>query len=114
MAKVFLLPSGFEAPEFDWQDIDKYQKDCAEHTEKIKQWCLNRNPTQKNVGEVIRFQVADGYAEYMVASTKPVELIHLPYMDGYQSETAPLMTAKAIQDKIDQALAMAKLFSKKL
>ena len=27
MAKVFLLPSGFEAPEFDWQDIEKYQKD---------------------------------------------------------------------------------------
>ena len=114
MAKVFLLPSGFEAPEFDWQNIEKYQKDCVFHTEKIKQWCVKRNPNQKNVGEVIRFPVADGYAEYMVASTKPVELIHLPYWDAYQSETAPLMTAKAIQDKVDQARAMEKLFNKKV
>jgi hypothetical protein len=111
MAKVFLLPDGFEAPEFNWENIEKYQKDCAEHTAKLKQWCLQRNPDQKNVGEVIRFQVADGYAEYMVGATKPVQLIHLPYMDAYQSETAPLMTAKAIQDKIDQAKAMEKLFS---
>jgi hypothetical protein len=114
MAKVFLLPDGFEAPEFDWQNIEKYQKDCAEHTAKLKEWCLNRNPSQKNVGEVIKFQVADGYAEYMVAAIKPVQLLHLPYMDAYQSETAPLMTAKAIQDKIDQARAMEKLFNKKV
>lgn len=110
MAKVFLLPSGFEAPVFDWQDVDKYNKECADHTAKLKEWCINRNRGQKNVGEVIRFQVADGYAEYMVAAIKPVQLLHLPYMDGYQSETAPLMTAKAIQTKVDQEKAMAKLF----
>ena len=113
MAKVFLLPSGFEAPKFDWQNIEQYEKDCFELVERLKKWCIERN-NQKNVGEIIKFQVADGYAEYMVASTNPVELIHLPFWDAWQSETAPLMTAKAIQDKIDQALAMAKLFSKKL
>ena len=37
----------------------------------------------------------------MVTSMKPVELIHLPFWDSYQSETAQLMTAKAIQEKID-------------
>lgn len=110
MAKVYLLPDGFEVPEFNYKDIPQYNKDCAEHTEKLKQWCLERNPEQKNVGEVINFQVADGYATYMVAAIKPVQLIHLPYWDGYQSETAPLMTAKAIQDKIDQAIALAKRF----
>ena len=49
----------------------------------------------------------------MVAATKPVQLIHLPFWDAYQSETAPLMTATAIQQKIDQAIAMAKLFAPK-
>jgi hypothetical protein len=49
----------------------------------------------------------------MVAATKPVELIHLPFWDAWHSETAPLMTAKAIQDKIDQKIAMAKLFAPK-
>ena len=113
MAKVFTLPDGFEVPDFNWEDIEQYNKDIADHTEKIKQWCIERNPDQKNVGEVIRFQVADGYAEYMVAATKPVQLIHLPYWDGYQSETASLMTAKAIQDKIDQKIMLNKLFAPK-
>jgi hypothetical protein len=112
MAKVFLLPDGFNAPDFNWEDINQYEKDCADLVERLKKWCIERN-TQKNVGEVIRFQVADGYAEYMVAATKPVQLIHLPFWDAYQSETAPLMTATAIQQKIDQAIAMAKLFAKK-
>ena len=111
MAKVYLLPDDFQAPDFNWQDIEKYTKDCVEHTERLKKWCIERND-QKNVGAVIKFQVADGYAEYMVAATKPVQLIHLPYWDGYQSEFAHLMTAKAIQQKIDQEIALAKIFSK--
>lgn len=111
MAKVFLLPEGFDAPDFNWEDIEQYQKDCTDLTNRLKKWCIERNPNQKNVGEVIRFQVADGYAEYMVAATQPVELIHLPFLDAYQSETAELMTAKAIQQKIDQTIAMEKLFS---
>ena len=114
MAKVFLLPDGFEAPKFDWKEIEKYKIECAEHTAKLKKWCLERNSEQECVGEVIRFPVADGYAEYMVAAIKPVQLIHLPYWDAYQSETAPLMTAKAIQDKVDQAKALEDLFSKKV
>lgn len=112
MAKVFTLPNGFNAPDFNWEDIEQYEKDCTDLVEKLREFCIKRN-NQKNVGVVIKFQVADGYAEYMVASTKPVELIHLPFWDCYQSETASLMTAKAIQDKIDQKIAMDKLFAPK-
>jgi hypothetical protein len=112
MAKVYLLPDGFNAPDFNWEDINQYEKDCAELTERLKKWCIERN-NQKNVGEIIKFPVADGYAEYMVAATKPVELIHLPFWDAWHSETAPLMTATAIQQKIDQKIAMDKLFAPK-
>ncbi len=112
MAKVYTLPDGFEVPEFNWKDIPKYEKECAEHTEKIKKWCIERNPEQECVGEVISFSVADGKAEYMVAAIKPVQLIHLPYWDGYQSETADLMTGKAIKEKIASQKALVKLFSK--
>lgn len=111
MAKVYTLPEGFEAPEFNWEDIDQYEKDCAELVTRLKEWCIGRAPGQKNVGEVIKFPVADGYAEYMVAGTKPVQLIHLPFWDAWQSETASLMTASAIQQKIDQQAAMNKLFA---
>jgi len=112
MAKVYLLPEGFIAPDFNWEDIPQYEKDCAELTEKLREFCMKRN-NQKNVGAIIKFQVADGYAEYMVAATKPVQLIHLPFWDCYQSETASLMTAKAIQDKIDQKIMLDKLFAPK-
>jgi hypothetical protein len=112
MAKVYLLPNGFNAPNFDWKDIKQYEKDCAELTDRLKAFCIERND-QKNVGEIIKFQVADGYAEYMVAATKPVQLIHLPFWDAYQSETAELMTAKAIQQKIDQKIMLDKLFAPK-
>lgn len=113
MAKVFSLPEGFVAPELNWKDIPQYEKECADLIEKLKKWCIERNPEQKNVGEIIKFPVADGYAEYMVGATKPVQLIHLPFWDAYQSETASLMTAKAIQQKIDQTIAMAKFFGPK-
>ncbi len=112
MAKVYSLPKEFKAPDFNWEDIEQYEKDCFDLTEKLREFCMKRN-NQKNVGAVIKFQVADGYAEYMVASTKPVELIHLPFWDCYQSETASLMTAKAIQDKIDQKIMLDKLFAPK-
>jgi len=111
MAKVYSLPKEFKAPDFNWEDIEQYEKDCLDLTEKLREFCIKRN-NQKNVGAVIKFQVADGYAEYMIVSTKPVELIHLPFWDCYQSETASLMTAKAIQDKIDQKIMLDKLFSK--
>lgn len=110
MAKVFTLPHGFDAPDFNWEDIEQYNKDCADLTDRLKKWCIERN-NQKSVGEIIKFQVADGYAEYMVASTIPVQLIHLPFWDAYESEFAHLMTAKAVQDKIDQTIAFEKLFS---
>jgi hypothetical protein len=111
MINVYLLPEGFIAPELNWEDSEQYDKECTELTDRLRTFCIKRN-NQKNVGEVIRFQVADGYAEYMVAATKPVQLIHLPFWDAYQSETAYLMTAKAIQQNIDQTIALNKLFSK--
>lgn len=113
MAKVYLLPEGFEAPDFNWEDIPQYEKACADLTTNLKKWCIERNPDQKNVGEVIKFPVADGNAEYMVAATKPVQLIHLPFWDAWQSENAELMTAKAIQDKVDHNIKLAKLFAPK-
>ena len=54
MAKVYLLPEDFNAPDFNWEDIDQYNKDCAELTERLKKWCIERN-NQKGV-RVISYQ----------------------------------------------------------
>jgi len=111
MAKIYSAPSSITVPVLDFKNLSNYDKDCEKFKAELSAFCLARKK-DKNVGEVIRFQVADGYAEYMVASTKPVELIHLPFWDCYQFEYAHLLTAKEIQGKIDQEAALAKLFKK--
>jgi hypothetical protein len=65
------------------------------------------------MGEIIKFPVADGYAMYMVASMKPLMLIHLALGDAWSYGDVDLMTAKRVQDKIDQQKALDKLFAKK-
>jgi hypothetical protein len=48
----------------------------------------------------------------MVASMKPVKLVHMPLMDAWHFEYAHLMTAKEVQAKIDGQNALKKLFGK--
>jgi len=112
MAKIFNPPSDIKEPNLDFSNIDKYQDECKKYIKALKGKLQTYNPNGKNVGEVIRFAVADGYAEYMVASMKPVELVHLPLMDAWEFQYAHLLTAKEVQESIDKEKAIAKLFKK--
>ena len=112
MAQIFNSPDEVKVPELDFKNFAQYQKDCENYKKDLKAW-LNKNGFNgKNVGEIIQFPVADGYAEYMVASMKPVKLVHMPLMDAWHFEYAHLMTAKEVQDKIDGQNALKKLFGK--
>ncbi len=44
---------------------------------------------------------------------KPLELIHLEYYDGYSFEYANCLTAKDVEDKINQQNALNRLFASK-
>jgi hypothetical protein len=113
MATIFNTPDGVKVPELDFRNIEQYEKDCETFKVELKAW-LNKNGFNgKNVGEIIQFPVADGYAQYMVASMKPVKLVHLPLWDAWHFEYAHLMTAKEIQAKIDGQNSLKKLFDKK-
>jgi hypothetical protein len=112
MAKIYASPLEVKIPEFNWENVEQYRKDCDTYKENLKTFLRKRN-SGKTVGEVLRFQVADGYAEYMVASLKPVELVHLPLWDEYQFEYADLMTAEKIQEQIARQNALKELFSRK-
>jgi glucan biosynthesis protein len=112
MAQIFNSPDGVKVPELDFKNFAQYEKDCENYKKDLKAW-LNKNGFNgKNVGEIIQFPVADGYAEYMVASMKPVKLVHMPLMDAWHFEYAHLMTAKEVQAKIDGQNALKKLFKK--
>jgi hypothetical protein len=111
-AKIYSAPKEIKAPDLfnskDWQkDSEKYIADVKAHIKKM-------GYTGKNAGEVIRFGVADGYAEYMVLSMKPMALIHLAEIcDGYQTQFAHLMTAAEVNKMIAADKRMAELFGGK-
>ena len=111
MAKVYSAPSSIEVPSLDFSNINGYEKACEKYKADLKAMLQKRN-NGKNVGEIIRFPVADGYAEYMVASMKPVELVHLPLGDAWDFQYVHLLTAKEVQGQIDQQKALERLFKK--
>ena len=111
MAEVYLAPKSIKVPELDFRNINGYEKACDNYKAELKAM-LQKHNNEKNVGEIIRFPVADGYAEYMVASMKPVELVHLPLGDAWDFQYAHLLTAKEVQEKIDQQKALERLFKK--
>ena len=110
MTKIYDVPKEVKVPEFNFATIKEYDANLKKFKEELKAWCLNRR-TQEGVGEVIKFPVADGYAEYMVAGTKPVELIHLPIWDAWHFQYAGRLTKKDVLEKVAQQNAIAKLLN---
>ena len=111
---IYKAPTEFKAPELNFEDVPKYNKEIEDNTNHLKQFCIDRcvkggKPTE-NVGEVIRFPVADGYAEYMVACMNPLQLIHLEYYDAYSFQYVHLLTKKEVTEKINQQKALKKIF----
>jgi len=111
MAKVYSAPETIKVPSLDFGNVKGYNEACEKYKADLKAMLQKRN-TGKNVGEIIRFPVADGYAEYMVASMKPVELVHIPLWDAWDFQYAHLLTAKEVQESIDQQKALEKFFKK--
>ncbi len=112
MATIYALPKEVSVPTFDWSNIPQYEKDCDKFKEDLKAYIKSMGYDEEQVGEVIHFPVADGRAEYMVASLKPVMLFHLPIGDAWHYQNAELLTKKAIIDKLTQQKALDELFKK--
>lgn len=121
-AKIFNPPSSLKQPNLSLgggnvkDGISDYRKNCDKYMEDLKAILvknaeLKKQPT-KNVGEVVKFPVADSYAMYMVASMKPLQLVHIPLWDAWNYQYIERLTAKDIQQEIDNAKALEKLFKK--
>lgn len=73
--------------EFKWDWSKQYKRGEQEEAERkwlkqAKESLRAANPGEY-VGEVLRWQVADGYACYMVMQEKPLKVVHLDIGDGY-------------------------------
>lgn len=68
------------------------------------------------VGAIVRWQVADGYAEYLVTSMAGSgTLQHLPFLDGYTvgPETIRGLRKADIKAKVDQSRNLDRLFGRR-
>lgn len=115
MAKIYKAPSEIKLPEFNWMDLNASREAEIKYEQDLKDWLVNRciktNKPTTEVGEIIRFPVADGYARYMVACMKPLELIHIALDDAWTFEYVDKLNANDVKQKIESAKAMARLFS---
>lgn len=75
-------------------------------------WVKARAPQDEYAGAVVRWPMADGYAQYLVAAMKPVQLIHLPLGDAWDFPLAHRATKKDIIGRINADKAWAELIAK--
>lgn len=88
--QVCSVPDGVTVPDFGdtltdgRYDMKKDDANIARFIEELKQRLIEMGYTGKLTGNVVRFPIADGYAQYMVAeSPKKTVLIHLPIHDAW-------------------------------
>lgn len=109
-AEIFNAPGEVKLPPTVFQDYKNWEKNENDYIERLKTYLKNDGYTGKNVGEIIRFPVCDGYALYMVLSMRPLRLIHLELGDCWSFQYDYLLTAKEVNQKIDGMKRMDELF----
>jgi hypothetical protein len=112
MGKIYSPPIEIGKFEFDYSNfnMEAFTKAETEYVEKVKHYARTSGSGDFR-GEEIRFPVADGYARYIVFSTKPVVLLHLSIGDGWMYEYAHRLTAKDIAEEVRRRKETNKLFS---
>lgn len=104
MATAYRAPEGFEPPQFkalpfnanDTQEErraryqEHYAKERQAEQDYLKRLAgrCKQNGKDPILGEIIRFGRGDGYAEYMVWSVKPLQLIWIQLGDAWSVEAA--------------------------
>ncbi len=108
MAKLAGKVEGFEKR--DGEDWDAWTKRTEALLNDMSKRSAAIDPESSNlVNAMIQFQVADGYAHYVVVKTSPLTLHHVPFLDGYQASAETIRGVNA--NSIRSALKRAKLFS---
>lgn len=113
--KIYSVPDAVPTPQPNYRDYNRDVEDAKEraHMEALKKHLIGMGFKGKNTGRIYRAQVADGYAQYMVAdagNAKQSALIHLEYGDAYQDRNAQHLSMRVILDYIAADERMSALF----
>jgi hypothetical protein len=85
MATVYGTPEHISAPSFN-SDRDIEAKAREKYIEEVRGYCKSHSNGCPHTGKVIRFQIADGFAQYMILDYKT--LVHLELDDCWQISKA--------------------------
>lgn len=116
MAVAYANP--IPAPEFmepdGRYDHAGYEARCTAYEAETEKYIRTElGGKHKHTGKILRFPVADGYAQYMIWT--PTKWIHLDEVDGYQADAATVRGMRAVD--VDERLArderLAALFGRK-
>lgn len=97
MAQAFANP--IPAPAFMEADgswnMTKYDERCRAYEAETEKYIRRElGGKHKLTGRIIRFQIADGYAQYMIWT--PTKWIHLDEVDGYHAADATIRGMRAV------------------
>jgi hypothetical protein len=113
-AQIYEVPDGIVVPSPLKYSRKEYTKLEKEYIDKVKALAKLRSKDDADeVGKVLSFAVNDGYAQYVIMSMKPLELIHLEHLDAYEFQYIDLMTPKKVREELKRKEALDKLFSSK-
>jgi hypothetical protein len=113
MARICSVPAevGIK-PEFG-----DFGHDFTKYTAATEKWIaaiiayVKKNGSGELKGEIVRFPVADGHAQYVVFSSKPLQLIHLPVYDAWHFQYANRLTVKDIKEEVRRGKALKAMFA---
>ena len=110
--KVYALPEHIKyEPDYSGYNWDAECKLRADIEAKLKAWLIENGADGPYTGEVVRFGVADGYANYMFADYgRRSALIHLPFGDAWHYGDVEFLPKKEILKRLEQQKRMSKLY----
>ena len=115
---IYATPSWIKAPNFpdflgdEGFNNKAYLEAEEKYVQEVRDFCKERY-NGKYTGELVRFPVADSYAEYMIASLRPLEIVHLETGDAYNYQHINRLKAKDFTDNVDARKRLDAIFTKK-
>ena len=108
-----LVKTPLDPPSLSYGNIDNYFSECEKYRDDLAA-LAQKNGDDPLIGRTVRWQRADGFAEYIVWNVKPLQIAHVPTGDAWTIE-APLirgLNRTDIEELVGREQRIAALFSK--
>ena len=111
MATIYAVPDEIKRPKFDFRDIPASKADEQRYIKEVETFVKNYHPDGgEHIGKMIDFPVADSKAVYMIASMKPLQLVHLQIGDCWQYQYDHRLKKADVELKLKQKENLDKMF----